>query len=307
MKAKVGGMLLGAMIAIYAAVIVPRVVERASQAAPTAPDGVLEASRKPGERHLRPEDPLPDAPAADPKDIATVRGSLRTLSKADELRRGGCGNIYIGGGRFLFERDFHYREFRLLAEAYPEAAERVAQELLAKPMESATYNAGVWILSYLGRQGRRRAELLLLRESVSTSLDTNTRREALYALSDLDRVRAYQDLYRKEWSSGGIWACHFIDLTIDRVSEDFLEKAEGSHYLRQDAERALARLRLLRARDSLSRLVETLQKPPHPRVLSSIEDTEVDERRWALQVARSQGLDLRGVLRCCLDRNLADA
>lgn len=267
-------------------------------------------SRKSRRSPQKPDAPLPAAPTAPKGAVEFVVNAISLISDEVGRRRGGCGNVYFGGSRFLFERDFHYREARLLASVYPEAAELVAEELLgAKDASVFEQNMATRMLGALAERGNRRAELLLLRQAGAKPNDP-ARESALSALHEQDRGCVYEPFYREQWRIGGEWARGMLDLVPDRTTIELLQKASSDpaqpDYVREDVGGALARLRLLQSSDAETRLAEIIIAPPI-RARGEEEAKQDRERRWALRAARVRDLDLRSLLRRRLDRDLEAA
>ena len=261
-------------------------------------------------RPLRPDSPLPAAPIPPKGTVEFVLDALSAISGEVDRRKGGCGNVYFGGSRFLFERDFHYREARLLAEAYPEAAEIVAEDLLSAPdVFSFGQNIASNMLGCLSEKGSRRAELLLLRHAGAKPNDP-AREFALYALHTHDRECIYGAFYREQWRIGLKWAVGLLDFLPDRETMALLERVSSDpaepDLVRVDAAQILNRLRILRGPDANARLVEIIMDPPD-RADREAESRNDSQRRWALRAARARDLDLRAPLRRRLDRDLASA
>lgn len=307
MKLRIPIVLIAAMLLVYAAVLLSGVVIPAEDPTPLP---VRDSSRQHRRRPFEAKDPLPPAPEATPQDLKAVTEAMAMVIKAAENRRGGCGNIYFGGGRFLIERDMHYREWRLLAQAYPAAAERVAEGLIQKHTSSLEWNAAFAMLSELWKRGGRRAEQLLLRTAVSPALNAAESMTPLHFLSLADPDRLYRETYRKQWSFGHIWACRLLDYAVDPQAIELLRRIstnpEEPDYLREDVDRALARLQILEGAGLEERLSAILGQPPS-REDRDEECRREEECRWALEVVQQRRFDLRAVLRKVLDRNLASA
>lgn len=306
MKIRIPILLLAGVLLVYAAVLL---FDVAPAEAPS-PLPVLDSSRRAGRRPYDAKDPLPAAPEATPQDLRAVTEALALINRAAESRRGGCGNLYFGGGRFLIERDMHYREWRLLAQGYPAAAERVAEDLIRNRTSSREWHAASAMLSELARRGGRRAEQLLLRTAVSPALGAAESQVPLHFLSAADPDRLYQETYRKQWSFGHLWACGLLDYLVDPMAVELLRKISTNpaepDYLRRDVDKALARLRILEGAGLKERLTAILEQTP-AREHREEESRRQEECRWALEIAKARRLDLRDALRRRLNRNLAAA
>jgi len=129
---------------------------------------------------LDPSDRLPPGPIPSEEEVAYVRDALARIYAPSKQKRGSCGNIFFGAGRFLLEQAFHYRETRLIALAFPAAAEKVAVDLhRARDYGAPETPAAFPLLHTLARQGNRRAEMTLLRAAVSNALEATVTEEAL--------------------------------------------------------------------------------------------------------------------------------